>query len=296
MGQPFYFKQGLPLDKVNKGIVYILISVATFAVINVMVKSLTAIPPHELIFFRSVISLVFSLVHIRILGLSPLGNNRKWLVIRGLAGITALTMFFYTLKNMPLASAVTIQYLSPVFTVILAVFLNRQTVKPVQWIFLGMAFVGAVLIKGWDDRVSFNMLLIGMLSALFAGLAYNAVIRCRKSDHPIVVVMYFPLIATPIMGVWTYFDGVMPVGKEWWLLFAIGTLTQIAQVYMTKALHADHASRITPFKYVGSLFALILGYTIFDERLQWFSLLGMGLVVLGVILNTRVKLKPLTEL
>lgn len=279
----------------NRGVVFILISVAAFAFVNVMVKYLREIPAHQLIFFRSIISLSISLIHLKILGISPLGNNKKWLVIRGMSGITALTLFFYTLKNMPLASAVTIQYLSPVFTVILAIFLNNQKVKPVQWIFLAMAFLGAVLIKGWDERVSLSMLGLGMLSALFAGLAYNAVIRCRKSDHPVVVVMYFPLIATPIMGLWSYLDWVQPQGFEWLLLLAIGSLTQVAQIYMTKALHADHASRITPFKYVGSVFALVLGYTIFDERLEWFSLLGIGLVIIGVVLNTRIKLKPLAE-
>ena len=278
----------------NKGILFILISVGTFSVINVLVKSLPGIPAHEIIFFRSVISLLFSLIHLRIIGVSPLGNNRKWLIIRGLAGITALTMFFHTLKNMPLASAVTIQYLSPVFTVLLAIVINKQPVKRIQWLFLGMALFGVALIKGWDSRISIPMLGLGILSAFFAGLAYNAVIKCRKTDHPVVVVLYFPLIATPIMAIWSWLDWVQPIGKDWLILIAIGILTQLAQIYMTKALHADHASRITPFKYFGTLFAVFLGYAIFDERLHWLSLTGMALVVLGVVLNTRQKLKPLT--
>lgn len=278
----------------NKGILYILISVVTFAIVNVMVKYLVRIPAHEIIFFRSIISLTISYVHLRIIGQSPVGNNKKWLVVRGLAGITALTMFFYTLKEIPLASAVTIQYLSPIFTVILAIFMNNQKVRGQQWIYILMAFVGVALIKGWDSRISMSMLGLGVSSAFFAGIAYNAVIKCRKTDHPVVVVMYFPLIATPVMGLWSYLDWTQPIGNEWYLLLGVGLLTQIAQVYMTKALHADHASKITPFKYVGTLFALSFGYFIFDETLNLISLIGIGLVVLGVILNTRTKLKPLT--
>lgn len=271
-----------------------MISVGLFALVYTFVKFLAHIPAQEIILFRSIVSLTISLTHLKILNISPWGNNKKWLVIRGISGIIALTMFFYTIKHMPLASAVTIQYLSPVFTVILAIFINNQKVNPIQWLYLFMAFVGVILIKGWDERISINMLLIGMSAAFFAGIAYNAIIKCRKTDHPVVVVMYFPLIATPIMAVWSWFYWVQPIGIEWLLLFAIGALTQAAQVYMTKALHADHASKITPFKYLGTLFALLVGYAIFDERLHLFSLLGMGLVVFGVIMNSKQKLKPLT--
>src|SRR5690606_21747805 len=62
-------------------------------------------------------------------GIPFFGNNKNWLLLRGVAGMTALFLFFYTLQNMPLASATTIQYLSPVFTVILAIFINRERVK-----------------------------------------------------------------------------------------------------------------------------------------------------------------------
>jgi len=264
-----------------------------FSLVYLLVKYLKHIPAQELILFRSLISLAISLVHLRILGVSPLGNNKVWLIIRGVSGIIALTMFFYTIKHMPLASAVTIQYLSPVFTVILAIFINKQKVKPIQWLYLSLAFVGVILIKGWDERISMNMLLLGMCSAFFAGIAYNAIIKCRKTDHPVVVVMYFPLIATPIMAIWSWGTWVQPIGIEWLLLLGIGVLTQIAQVYMTKALHADHASKITPFKYLGTLFALLFGYTIFEESLHLISLLGIGLVVFGVLMNSRIKLKPL---
>lgn len=278
----------------NDGIKYVLISVGLFVVVYTFVKFLARIPAQEIILFRSIVSLSLSLIQLRILKISPWGNNKKWLVVRGISGITALTMFFYTIKHMPLASAVTIQYLSPVFTVVLAIFINKQRVNPIQWLYLFMAFIGVIFIKGWDDRISVSMLLIGMLAAFFAGLAYNAIIKCRKTDHPVVIVMYFPLIATPVMAIWSWFYWVQPIGVEWILLLAIGALTQAAQIYMTKALHADHASKITPFKYLGTLFALFVGYAIFDERLHLFSLLGMGLVVFGVIMNSRQKLKPLT--
>jgi len=104
------------------------------------------------------------------------------------------------------------------------------------------------------------------------------------------VVLYFPLIATPVMGIACLTAGwVTPTGIEWFLLLALGIFTQIAQVYMTKALHADHSSRIMPFKYTGVLYALGIGFLFFGELLPWFSLVGIGLVIVGVVANALVK-------
>jgi len=259
-------------------------------VVNFCVKYLEDIPTHEIVFFRSIISLSICIVWIRQLKLPFWGNNKKWLVIRGFAGMSALFLFFVTIKHMPLASATTIQYISPIFTVLLATQLMGERVKKLQWLLFGLAFVGVLMIKGFDDRISYLYLGIGVVSALISGVAYNAIMKCRMTDHPLTVVLYFPLIATPIMGVACItVEWVTPQGIEWVLLLIMGVFTQIAQLYMTKALHADHSSRIMPFKYFGVLYAIGIGFLFFGEHLPWLSIIGIGLVLLGVILNAFVK-------
>lgn len=266
-----------------------LISVVLFAAVNTCIKFLSDLPTHELVFFRSAVQLVLSAGFVLKTGLPFFGNNKSWLLVRGVTGMSALFLFFYTLQNMPLASATTIQYLSPIFTVILAIFINRERVRPVQWIYFSLAFAGVVMIKGFDPRVTLSLLGIGVLSAMLSGVAYNAIMRCKYTDHPVTIVMYFHLIAVPVMGIWTWANWVIPTGQDWILLLVIGVLSQFAQVFMARALHADQAAKVTPFKYIGSVFAVIIGYTIFDERLQWLSMLGIGFVLLGVLLNSRIK-------
>lgn len=272
-----------------RGMILMLASVVLFAGVNTCIKFLSDLPTHELVFFRSVVQLVLSAGFVLNAGITFFGNNKSWLLLRGVAGMTALFLFFYTLQNMPLASATTIQYLSPIFTVILAIFINREGVRPVQWIFFGIAFAGVMLIKGFDPRVTLWLLGAGILSALLSGVAYNAIMRCKYTDHPVTIVMYFHLIAVPVMGLWTWFDWVMPTPRDWLLLLVIGILSQFAQVFMARALHADKAAKVTPFKYVGAVFAVVIGYTVFDEQLHWLSLFGIGLVLIGVLLNARVK-------
>ncbi len=272
--------------------ILMLISVVLFAAVNTCIKFLSDLPTHELVFFRSVVQLTLSAGFVINAGIPFFGNNKSWLVLRGISGMIALFLFFYTLQNMPLASATTIQYLSPIFTVILAIFINRERVRPVQWIYFSLAFAGVVLIKGFDPRVTMWLLLAGIASAMLSGLAYNAIMRCKYTDHPVTIVMYFHLIAVPVMGIWTFFDWVSPTPRDWLLLLVIGILSQFAQVFMARALHADQAAKVTPFKYIGSIFAVVIGYTIFDERLHWLSLAGIGVVMAGVLLNARVKSIP----
>jgi len=102
--------------------VHMLLSTFFFSLMNLSIKFVPHIPAFELILFRSVISLVLSYGLIHYKGLNPLGNNRKFLLLRGFFGMLSLTTFFFTLQKLPLASAVTLQYLSPIFTVLFAVF------------------------------------------------------------------------------------------------------------------------------------------------------------------------------
>jgi len=270
-----------------RGILFFLIATTSFTVVNVLVKKLGgSLPVHELVFFRSIFSLVYCLFYLRIKGINPLGNNQKWLAVRGVFGTGALLLFFYTLVNMPLASATTIQYLSPIFTIILAIFINGQKVKPWQWLFFSIAFIGVVLIKGFDARISVGLFLIAIAAAVGSGIAYNAVIKCKETEHPMVTVFWFPLIATPIVGVWCFFDWQTPQGIEWVYVLAMGVFTQIAQWFMTLGLQTDLASRVTPVNYIGSIYAVAIGYWMFNEVLGFWALIGIGLVLAGVLGNT----------
>ena len=266
-----------------------LISTVAFSFMQLCVKFLHHLPTHELILFRSAISLVLSLGYLLPKGINPLGNNRKFLLLRGVFGVTALSLFFITIQNIPLASAVTIQYLSPIFTAVIAIFLLGERMKKVQWLFFLVAFIGVAMLKGFDDRVSLFYLILGLLSAFFAGAAYNCIRMVKDTDHPLVVVLYFPMVATPIMTILCLYKWVSTIGWYWLLILLLGIFTQIGQVFMTKALQAEKANIVASLKYLGSIYALIFGYFIFDESYDLFSILGILLILAGVLLNVGLK-------
>src|SRR2546423_9481265 len=99
------------------------LSTLSFSLANVFVKRVADVPAIEIVFFRCTIATIFCLVILQRQKADWKGSNRKLLFFRGLFGTTALYFFFVTLHNIPLASAMTIQYLSPIFTSIIAIFI-----------------------------------------------------------------------------------------------------------------------------------------------------------------------------
>ncbi|WP_262713926.1 DMT family transporter [Salibacter halophilus] len=273
----------------NKGVQYMLISALCFSLMQLCVKFLSHLPFTELVFFRSIVSLVLSLIILKRAGVHPLGNKRKYLVLRGIFGVIALSSFFFTLQNLPIATAIVIQYLSPMFTALFAIWILKEPMKPIQWLFFALSFAGIIVIKGFNDDIDLIYMIAGVVSAVFAGLAYNMIGKVKGSDHPVVVVFYFPLIATPIMGVVSLFYWETPVGWDWLIILAMGIFTQLAQVTMTKAWQAEEANQIAPLKYVGIIFALFWDYSIFGISHNWSMFVGIGLVISGVVANLLMK-------
>lgn len=262
-----------------------LIATFFFALMNMSIKLVPHIPAFEIVLFRSIVSLVASYAMIRRLGLHPLGNNRRLLMARGFVGMLALVTFFYTLQMMPLAGAVTLQYLSPIFTVMLGVFFLNERVHPLRWLCFAVAFAGVAIVRGFDARLEWSHFLLGILSAMFSGLAYNIVRKLKDTDHPLVVVFYFPLVSMPFAAAYCYFTWVMPHGWDWLWLLLIGVFTQIAQVNLTHALQNEKLAAISGLNYLGILYALFIGYVFFGETYHWIVLIGIFLVLAGVLLN-----------
>ncbi len=275
----------------SPGVRFMLISSLFFAGMNLLVKMLPGIPAVEIVFFRSLISFVLSYAILKKINVPVFGKNHKVLLLRGSTGAVALIMYFFTLQVIPLASAVTIQFLSPIFTTILGIFLVKEKVKPWQWLFFAMAFAGVIVVQGFDPRISLAYLAIGIVSSLFSGLAYNFIRKLNTTEHPLVIVFYFPLVTLPITGLYSAFNWVQPSGVEWLILLLIGIMTQFAQYFMTRAYQSEELSKVSSLKYVGIIYALGLGYVFFDETFNLMSYLGMALVLVGVALNVWYKSK-----
>lgn len=239
----------------------------------------------EIVFFRCFVSMVLCFVVLYREKEDWKGSNRTLLLARGFFGTLAVYTFFITMQNIPLGTAVTIQYLSPVFTTIIAIFLLKEKIKPLQWLFFAVSFTGVLVIKGFDSRISLVMLVIGIISALASGFAYNMVRSLKEKEHTMVIVLHFQLMGVAVGFLFTLFNFKMPTGMEWFYLIMIGVMTQIGQVNLSKALQEDRIANVTILNYLGILYALLFGFLFFNEHYEWLSLSGILLVVGGVAMN-----------
>ncbi len=262
-----------------------------FALMQLTVKYLNRIPAIELVFFRCLVSFVLSAGMLAYERVPLLGKPKnRWLLLgRGAIGAIALSLFFITLQKLPLASAVLIQFLSPIFATVLGMFLVGEKVKPWQYMFFALSFSGVLVIRGFNTDLSWLYVGFGLASAMLAGVAYNIIRKLKNAEHPLVIIFYFPLVTMPVTGIWVAFNWVQPVGYEWLLLLACGVFTQIAQYFMTVAYQSDEISKVASLKYMGIIYALLLGYFLFDEAITWSLIGGMALVILGIVLNLAYK-------
>ena len=278
--------------KSSTAILYMILSVIAFSVMNGVVKYLGSFHAYQIVFFRSIGTLMFTIPLILKAKIPILGNNKKWLFLRGLFGVTSLTCFFLSLNYLAIGTSVSLRYTSPIFAAIFALIFLKERVKPIQWLLFLIAFVGVLIIKGFGgvDINPVGLLLI-MLSALFLGLIFVVIRKIGDSEHPLVIINYFMVMAFVFGGVMSINYWKNPDLKEWLLLLSLGVFGYVGQLYMTKALQSHETNVIAPLKYLEVVFMIIIGAFWFDEVYNLWTLLGIFLIMLGLIYNVYLKRK-----
>ncbi|MFN2501052.1 MAG: DMT family transporter [Pyrinomonadaceae bacterium] len=267
------------------GVRAMFLSTFAFSLANVFVKQVSHIPAMETVFFRCSIATLFCLIGLYRANADPIGTSHLYLLLRGLFGTTALFCFFLTLQQMPLASAMTIQYLSPIFTTIIAIFVLREKVRSAQWLFYALAFSGVIVIEQFDTRISPLFMGLGILSAFCSGMAYNLVRRLTGKEHPLTVVLHFQLVGLIAGLISLLFQWEAPHGWDWLYLMLIGVFSQLGQMLLTYALQNEQVAGVAIINYTGLVYALTIGWIVFGEDQGLLSLAGMALVVTGVIMS-----------
>ena len=268
-----------------------------FFLMSVLVKFCRDIPLSQIVLFRGGIAMLICITQLRLLKISPWGKQRKLLIARGFFGTFALILFFSTLTMVPLATAVTIQYLSPIFTTILTVLVLKEKFFKMQSLFFFVSFLGVLIIKGVSNN-DITPLLIGVLAAFLAACAYTTIRKIQKNggEHPLVIIFYFPLVTVPLISPFAYYQWIAPTFNQWLALIGIGITVQFAQYFMTKAYQEGEGPVVSIATYLGLIWASLGGHYLFGEQLEAKTLLGILFILIGVIGNTLFRKAKMTSL
>lgn len=266
-----------------------ILSALSFALLNVLIKYLNHFNVFQIIFFRSIGTLIFTIPFILKYKIPFFGNQKILLATRALIGFTAMGLFFASIKFLPVGSAVSIRYVSPIFASFFAIFLLNERVKFSQWICFFVAFFGVVLLKGFSSEMTNIGLMLAILSAIFTGLVFIVIRKIGTNDHPVIVVNYFMLFSAIIGGVLMLQCWIIPNGIEWVILLSLGVFGYFGQVYMTKAVQQSEINAIAPLKYIEVVFTIIIGVIYFDETYTTISVFAIILIISGLYFNTLFK-------
>jgi drug/metabolite transporter (DMT)-like permease len=125
-------------------------------------------------------------------------------------------------------------------------------------------------------------------SVICSSIAYVTVRKLARTEHPLVIVFYFPLVATPLALPWVIVSFVMPRPIDWLLLAAIGVTTQIGQVFLTRALAIERAGRALSVGYLQVAFAMLWQLLVFGEVPTPWTLAGASLILGGTLVVAQV--------
>ncbi|EED34555.1 transporter, drug/metabolite exporter family [Luminiphilus syltensis NOR5-1B] len=272
-----------------------ILSALGFALMGALVKTAgdLGIPLMQIIFARALVSVLLSLFDIRRVSIHPLGTQRGLLLIRGLVGFASLSCVYYAVLTLSYAEATVLQYMHPLFTTVLALLLlgeypTRRTLTCVVFSFAGLlvmalpglSFGGVGGLPPWGVAA-------GLAGAAGSGLAYTIVRKLARSEHPSVIVLYFPMVCIPgslILG-WNAF--VLPDTTGLLVLLGVGCFTQLGQVALTRAMQVETASRNTSLSYIQIVFAALLGFWFFGETPNYETMAGIVLILAGAGISLR---------
>ena len=286
------------LSKNQLGFFYMFISVCAFSLMDVIVKWSDNYPVGQVLFFRGfcgIIPILFLIPKNRFLDFYK--TERPVLHIkRCLAGLIAIVSIFVALRNLPLATVVSISFASPIFTTIFSIFLLNEKVGFYRWLAVFVGFIGIIIIS----EPGFSSLNIYYIYPIIfcLGLSYVAIaIRKLSSTEPVWLISFFFSFSILIFSFFSlYQQWIMPSFIDLILLSSIGILGGIANLWLSQSYKFSEVSLVSPLKYLALVFAIIFGYLVWDEIPTIKTLMGALLVILSSFIIFRRELSMKKQL
>ena len=258
----------------------------------------------ELVFYRGLIGVVFMSIFARARGTSLATQVLPMHIWRSVIGVASLSAWFYAIAHLPLATAMTLNYMSSVW---IAVFLvggalmfskpgDKSTVQGPLVAAILASFAGVVmLLRPTSDQNQAFAGLVGLLSGLGAAFAYMQVMVLSRMGEPETRTVFYFAVGTAIAGAL----GMAMLGLSAWdwqhalWLLPIGLLASAGQLCMTKAYamstHHGGTLMVANLQYSGVIFSAFYGLVLFGDQIPLLGWVGMALIMLSAVAATLLR-------
>jgi S-adenosylmethionine uptake transporter len=275
-----------------------------FSTMGVCIKYASAhFHTFELVFFRGLIGVIFMASLCQVQGVplrTPIPMMHVW---RSVVGVTSLAAWFYAIAHLPLATAMTLNYMSGIWV---AVFLVggtlvmgrlQEATRQGPIVLTVIAGFGGVilLLRPTIEQDQLFAGLIGLLSGLIAALAYIQVAALGRLNEPEArTVFYFSVGTTVVGAVLMLVTGMSPwVWPSLLWLLPVGVLAALGQLCMTKAYSRGSTLVVANLQYSGIVFGALFGLMLFGEHIPLMGWLGIALIMASGIASTILRNRAL---
>jgi drug/metabolite transporter (DMT)-like permease len=277
-------------DQPVAGALCVLSASLTFAILGAVVKVVSLSLTNEMVvFFRNFCSLFFILPWIWYS--RPLGGLRTSYfplhLLRSMAGLGGMYCFFYVIARLQLSESFLLMSTAPLFIPIIAyIWIHEPVERKVRGAIV-IGFIGIILILKPGVGVFRPIAFVGLGAGLMGALAMVSIRRMSSSEPTIRIVFYFTVFGTLISAIPLVWSWQSPKAEIWWLLVLMGLLAAVGQFLLTKGYSLAPAAKVGPFSYSNVVFAMVLGWVLWGESLDFLTWVGAFLICIAGIITTR---------
>ena len=282
-------QQGIYKDQPVAGALCVLSASLTFAILGVVVKVVSLSLNNEMVvFFRNFCSLFFILPWVWYS--HPPGGVRTSCfplhMLRSVAGLGGMYCFFYVIARLQLSESFLLMSTAPLFIPIIAyVWIHEPVERKVRGAII-IGFIGIILTVKPGMGVFRPIAFVGLGAGLMGALAMVSIRRMSSSEPTIRIVFYFTVFGTLISAIPLIWLWQSPKAEIWWLLVLMGLLAAVGQFLLTKGYSLAPAAKVGPFSYSNVVFAMLLGWLLWGEILDFLTWVGAFLICIAGIITT----------
>jgi drug/metabolite transporter (DMT)-like permease len=244
----------------------------------------------EMVFWRSLFGALTVFTVVRARGQPAYSPHWRVHVFRSLAGLAGMLLLFHVIGVLPLSTATTLNYTSPVFLVVLSAIVLKERLRPSLVAAVVVGFVGVVLLLRPTFAANQTVAaVLGLASGLCAGIAFLTTKQLGQAGEPAWrIVLYFTTVSTLGAGIFALFEGFHAFGLDGLLiLVGLAMCATLGQLAMTRAYRDGDTLTVGSLAYTTVVFTALLSILIWAEGVPAASWLAMGLIMFSGILAAR---------
>jgi len=239
----------------------------------------------ELIFWRQVITAALIGAGLALAGRLALLKTRRLgaHARRSATGLAGMVFTYGAVLLLPLAEATTLSFTAPIFAVLIAMVLFRESIGPYRWAAVAIGFAGVLVVMqpfgGFHDDVTPAGVAVGLIAPLMVALISFQIQDLNTTENPWSIVFWFAALSTPVAALALPFVIAAHDPVTWAIILAMALIGAGAQMLLTTSLRFGSAAVILLMDYTALLWASFYGTTIFGRAAPASLWLGAPLII-----------------